>query len=89
MITAGLPGAGVLRHPRRVRHPRGPVAAARLPAARVLAGGEPVRGRPEAQGQLDRVFGISFSEFGRRVAENQNAGTDHGAASVMFAFGAR
>lgn len=43
----------------------------------------------KAQGQLDRVFGISFSEFGRRVAENQNAGTDHGAASVMFAFGGK
>lgn len=42
-----------------------------------------------AQGQLDRVLGFTFSEFGRRVAENQNAGTDHGAASVMFAFGGK
>lgn len=42
-----------------------------------------------AQGQLDRVLGLTFSEFGRRVAENRNAGTDHGAASVMFAFGGR
>lgn len=43
----------------------------------------------KAQGQLDRVLGVSFSEFGRRVAENRNAGTDHGAASVMFAFGGK
>lgn len=41
------------------------------------------------QGQLDRVLGVTFSEFGRRVAENKNAGTDHGAASLMFAFGGR
>jgi uncharacterized protein (DUF1501 family) len=41
----------------------------------------------KAQGLLDRVLGLTFSEFGRRVAENKNAGTDHGAASVMFAFG--
>lgn len=42
-----------------------------------------------AQGLLDRVLGLTFSEFGRRVAENKNAGTDHGAASVMFAFGGK
>lgn len=43
----------------------------------------------KAHGHLDRVMGITFSEFGRRVAENKNAGTDHGAASVMFAFGGK
>jgi uncharacterized protein (DUF1501 family) len=43
----------------------------------------------KAHGQLDRVLGITFSEFGRRVAENKNAGTDHGAASVLFAFGGK
>jgi uncharacterized protein (DUF1501 family) len=43
----------------------------------------------KAQGQLDRVLGFTFSEFGRRVSENKNAGTDHGAASVMFAFGGK
>ena len=41
------------------------------------------------QGQLDRVLGVTFSEFGRRVAENKNAGTDHGSANVMFAFGGK
>lgn len=41
------------------------------------------------QGQLDRVLGVTFSEFGRRVTENKNAGTDHGAASLMFAFGGK
>jgi uncharacterized protein (DUF1501 family) len=43
----------------------------------------------KAHGQLDRVLGITFSEFGRRVAENKQAGTDHGAASIMFAFGGK
>jgi uncharacterized protein (DUF1501 family) len=41
----------------------------------------------EARGQLDRTLVMTFSEFGRRVAENQSAGTDHGTASVMFLAG--
>ena len=32
---------------------------------------------------------LCFSEFGRRVAENASGGTDHGAASLAFALGAR
>ena len=32
----------------------------------------------------DRVLLATFSEFGRRVAENGSLGTDHGAASQMF-----
>jgi len=38
-------------------------------------------------GVSNRVLGFSYSEFGRRVAENKNGGTDHGAANVVFAFG--
>lgn len=38
-------------------------------------------------GQQDRVMTLSFSEFGRRVAENGSAGTDHGAAGPMFLIG--
>ena len=38
----------------------------------------------KAQGNLDRVLVMTFSEFGRRVHENASGGTDHGAASVMF-----
>lgn len=34
-----------------------------------------------------RVCVTSFSEFGRRVAENASAGTDHGAAGPMFVCG--
>jgi uncharacterized protein (DUF1501 family) len=41
----------------------------------------------ETQGLADRVLVMGFSEFGRRVAENASAGTDHGKGSVMFAFG--
>ena len=33
----------------------------------------------------DRVLLATYSEFGRRVAENGSLGTDHGAASVLFA----
>ncbi|WP_027460113.1 DUF1501 domain-containing protein [Deinococcus murrayi] len=41
----------------------------------------------EAQGFAERVIVMGFSEFGRRVAENASAGTDHGQGSVMFALG--
>ncbi len=30
---------------------------------------------------------MTFSEFGRRVAQNASGGTDHGAAAPMFMFG--
>lgn len=35
----------------------------------------------------NRVVGMTISEFGRRVAENGSAGTDHGTAAPMFVFG--
>ncbi len=41
----------------------------------------------EEQGQADRVVVLAFSEFGRRVPENANLGTDHGAAGPMFIVG--
>jgi uncharacterized protein (DUF1501 family) len=41
----------------------------------------------KAQGNLGRVLVLSFSEFGRRVAENASAGTDHGAAAPLFVLG--
>jgi uncharacterized protein (DUF1501 family) len=40
-------------------------------------------------GALDRVLLMTFSEFGRRVAENANNGTDHGAAAPMFVIGSK
>lgn len=40
-----------------------------------------------AQGNDGRVLVMTFSEFGRRVAENANGGTDHGAAAPMFVIG--
>ena len=41
----------------------------------------------ETQGLAEKVVLMGFSEFGRRVAENGSAGTDHGEGSVMFALG--
>jgi uncharacterized protein (DUF1501 family) len=35
----------------------------------------------------DRVLTMTFSEFGRRVEENANRGTDHGTAAPMFLIG--
>ncbi|REJ82426.1 MAG: DUF1501 domain-containing protein [Bacteroidetes bacterium] len=35
----------------------------------------------------DRVTGLTFSEFGRRIKSNASLGTDHGAAAPMFVFG--
>ena len=40
-------------------------------------------------GHLDRTLIMTFSEFGRRVAENQSAGTDHGTAAPLFLAGAK
>ncbi len=40
-------------------------------------------------GVQDRVVGITFSEFGRRIISNASAGTDHGTAAPMFVFGRR
>jgi len=41
----------------------------------------------KAQGNDSRVLTLSFSEFGRRVAQNASGGTDHGTAAPMFLFG--
>jgi uncharacterized protein (DUF1501 family) len=41
----------------------------------------------KTQGNFQRVMVMTFSEFGRRVAENANGGTDHGAAAPMFIVG--
>ena len=38
-------------------------------------------------GQSRRVAVLVYSEFGRRVPENANFGTDHGSANVMFVAG--
>ncbi|MFN0148982.1 MAG: DUF1501 domain-containing protein [Dehalococcoidia bacterium] len=40
-----------------------------------------------AQGRAGDVMVLTWSEFGRRVQENANKGTDHGSASVLFALG--
>lgn len=40
-----------------------------------------------ASSNADRVVGMTFSEFGRRIISNASVGTDHGAAAPMFIFG--
>ncbi len=35
----------------------------------------------------DRVIGMTYSEFGRRIKSNASGGTDHGAAAPLFLFG--
>ena len=35
----------------------------------------------------DRVLGMTFSEFGRRIKSNASMGTDHGAAAPVMMFG--
>jgi uncharacterized protein (DUF1501 family) len=35
----------------------------------------------------DRVVGMTFSEFGRRIKANSSLGTDHGAAAPLIVFG--
>ncbi len=42
-----------------------------------------------AKGYADKVAVMCFSEFGRRVAQNDSAGTDHGTAGPMFVCGGR
>jgi uncharacterized protein (DUF1501 family) len=41
----------------------------------------------KAQGNADRVMVMTFSEFGRRLRQNANGGTDHGAAAPLFVVG--
>lgn len=40
-------------------------------------------------GLEDRVLGMTFSEFGRRIIGNASLGTDHGSALPMFLFGSK
>jgi uncharacterized protein (DUF1501 family) len=41
----------------------------------------------EYLGIQERVVGMTFSEFGRRIKSNASGGTDHGAAAPLFLFG--
>ena len=43
----------------------------------------------EAHGCADRVTLMTFSEFGRRVAQNASNGTDHGTAMPLFIAGGK
>jgi uncharacterized protein (DUF1501 family) len=42
-----------------------------------------------AHGLQDRVLAMTFSEFGRRVAQNASNGTDHGTAMPLFIIGGK
>ena len=41
----------------------------------------------QMQGSDNRVVGMTFSEFGRRIKSNGSTGTDHGSAAPSFVFG--
>lgn len=41
----------------------------------------------DLQDQMKRITLVAMSEFGRRVQENSNRGTDHGHGGVMFVLG--
>lgn len=43
----------------------------------------------KANNKLEDTLVLTFSEFGRRVAQNASNGTDHGTANNMFVFGGR
>jgi uncharacterized protein (DUF1501 family) len=40
-------------------------------------------------GEWERSLILTYSEFGRRVQENESLGTDHGTANVFFALGGK
>lgn len=40
-----------------------------------------------AQGLEEKVLGMTFSEFGRRIISNESYGTDHGSAAPLIVFG--
>ncbi len=41
----------------------------------------------EGLGVADRIIGMTYSEFGRRIYANASSGTDHGTAAPMILFG--
>jgi uncharacterized protein (DUF1501 family) len=41
----------------------------------------------ELMGKDDKVAGMTFSEFGRRIKSNASFGTDHGSAAPVMFFG--
>ncbi len=43
----------------------------------------------EARGLDEQVLTMTFSEFGRRPAENESKGTDHGTAAPLFVLGSK
>jgi len=47
------------------------------------------RANAMSAGLWDRVVIVTYSEFGRRVAENGSGGTDHGTAGPMLLWGGR
>ncbi len=43
----------------------------------------------QSKGLWDKVLVVTYSEFGRRAAENRGMGTDHGTASAHMVFGGK
>ncbi len=82
------PAARRPRHPRRLRHAHAARRAPDAPAHGDQRGDSAPSGRTsEAHGHGDDVLVMTWSEFGRRVKENAQNGTDHGSAAPMFVVG--
>ncbi|HYH72651.1 MAG TPA: DUF1501 domain-containing protein [Nocardioides sp.] len=82
------PGHDVVRRNDR-RHGDGELGDAVVLAVlldRAHRGGEIAGGA--RSGDAERVTLVTLSEFGRRVRENDDHGTDHGFGNVMFVAGA-
>ena len=43
----------------------------------------------ELMGKQDKVMGMTFSEFGRRIKSNASLGTDHGSSGPIILFGSK
>ena len=88
LLKAGYRDRGFYYVTRGLRHPRRPDPHPRPPPGRAVRSAPGVPRRPGAPRLAERVLVLCFSEFGRRVAENGSAGTDHGTAGPVLLAGA-
>ena len=87
LIAAGVPASVLkLRHSGYDTHAQQPARHAAL-LAELAEGLAAFRAALVEAGAWRRTLVATYSEFGRRVAENASGGTDHGAAAPHFLLG--